>query len=358
LTLEEQDVQEEFFERGWTDGLPIVPPTVERVQRMLAAVGADEPQLLIGFLPQRGVGVTLEKAAINAVLAGCRPEYFPIVVAALEAAFDPEFNLHAMLTSTSGTAQCIVVSGSLTEDIGMNSEHNVLGGGNRANATIGRAFRLVARNVLGAIPGAGDATSIGHPGKLSFCFAERRPPQPWRPLRVELGYREDDTTVTVVASEGPRQIGQMLTRDVEDVLRTCASAIKCPAWIATGRRGAGVLILGPEHAGFCVDAGWTQAQVRQFVCSESRISLDELRAAGVSTDGLVPAADGRLDSLASPDHLVIVTAGGEGAGWSSWVPQLSPSSLGVRMTTRRVRPTGEPLPDCGPDGCIVPWDAS
>ncbi len=188
VVMEELDVQEAFFERGWTDGLPIVAPTPDRVQAMLDLVLADDPDTLIGFLPARGRGVTLEKAAINAVMAGCRPEYFPVVVAALEAMFDEAFNLHTVLTSTGGAALCAIVSGPIAREIGMNARHNALGQGNRANATIGRALRLVAMNVLGSKPGESDASSFGHPGKFTLCFAEDPPPAPWEPLRVELGY--------------------------------------------------------------------------------------------------------------------------------------------------------------------------
>ena len=155
---------------------------------MLDLVLADDPDTLIGFLPARGRGVTMEKAAINAVMAGCRPEYFPVVVAALEAMFDEAFNLHTVLTSTGGAALCAIVSGPIAQEIGMNARHNALGQGNRANATIGRALRLVAMNVLDSKPGESDASSFGHPGKFTLCFAEDPPPAPWEPLRVELGY--------------------------------------------------------------------------------------------------------------------------------------------------------------------------
>src|SRR3954451_16498908 len=195
VVMEELDLQEEFFARGWTDGLPIVAPTPDRVQAMLDLVLADDPDTLIGFLPARGRGVTLEKAAINAVMAGCRPLYFPVVVAALEAMFDAAFNLHTVLTSTGGAALCAVVSGPIAQEIGMNARHYVLGPGNRANATIGRALRLGGMNVLGSKPGESDASSFGHPGKYTLCFAEDAPPVPWLGLREQLGYAGDDTTV-------------------------------------------------------------------------------------------------------------------------------------------------------------------
>jgi hypothetical protein len=359
LNLDEQDVQEEFFARGWTDGLPVVPPTPDRVEAMLELIGADDPEVLIGYLPARGRGVTLEKAATNAVMAGCRPEYFPVVVAALEAMFDPAFNLHTVLTSTGGAAVCTVVSGPLAVDIGMNARHNLLGPGNRANATIGRALRLTAMNVLGSKPGESDASSFGHPGKFTLCFAEDPPPAPWRGLNERLGYGPADTTVTVVPAEGPHQFAQQLTHSAEFVLRSFARSIAHPTWFATGKGGHGVLVLGPEHAGFAISEGWTQGEVQEFVCRESRIRPEEMLAAGVqleenSQHDMTPGEDGKLPALESPDAILLVTAGGEGAGWSAWIPSWAPT-IHARRASRRVRPAGEALPDCGPDGCIVPW---
>lgn len=359
LELDEADVQEEFFARGWNDGLPIVPPTPERVDAMLSILGDEDPDLLIGYLAVRGRGVTLRKAAINAVLAGCRPDYFPVVVAALEAMFDPEFNLHTVLTSTGGAALCTVVSGPIAREIGMNARFGVLGPGNRANATIGRAIRLVAMNVLGSIPGESDASSFGHPGKYTFCFAEDPPPAPWEPLSVQLGYQPDDTTVTVLPTEGPRQIGQQMTRSAELVLRTVASVIRSPGTFSTGKAGQGMAVLGPEHAGFCIEEGWTQKQVREFLFRESRIAPEELLANGVqvvkgASFEETPDEEGKIRSAASPDDVYLVTAGGEGAGWSTWIQNWAPV-ITARATSRRVRPIGEPLPDCGPDGCLVPW---
>src|SRR4051794_33313257 len=359
LDLDALETQEEFFARGWTDGLPVIAPTPERVRAMLDLVLADDPETLIGFLPARGRGVTLEQAAINAVMAGCRPEYFPVVVAALEATFDAAFNLHTVLTSTGGAALCAIVSGPIAQEIGMNARHNALGQGNRANATIGRALRLVAMNVLGSKPGESDASSFGHPGKFTLCFAEDPPPAPWEPLRLQLGYLPEDTTVTVVPVEGPHQLAQQLTDSAADVLRSFATSIRHPAWFSTGKGGHGALVLGPEHAGFCIAEGWSQAQVREHVYEHARISADELQAAGVRLEqnaqhDMAPGPDGKLASLRSPDDVLLVTAGGEGAGWSAWLPAWAPTIHAYRAT-RRVRPAGEPLPECGPDGCLVPW---
>lgn len=359
LELESDDVNEEFFDRGWTDGLPVVPPTPERLAAMLAAANVDDPEMLIGFLAVRDRGVNLEQAAVNAVMAGCRPESFPIVVAALEAMFDPAFNLNTVLTSTGGAALSLVVSGPLAAEVGMNGRHNCLGHGNRANLTIGRALRLVATNALGSVPGVSDASSFGHPGKISQCFAEDPPPAPWEPLSVRLGYSADDTVVTVVAAEAPHQLAQQLTGDPEEILRSFAHSVRHPTWFSTGKGGHGVLILGPEHTSFCVAAGMSQEDVREHIFEAARIDAAELNAAGVglevdSQHDMTPAADGKIDTLASPDSVLLVTAGGEGAGWSAWIPGWAPERHSHRAS-RRVRPTGEALPDCGPDGCIVPW---
>ena len=351
-----------FFERGWTDGLPIVAPTPDRVQAMLDVVLADDPDTLIGYLPARGRGVTIEKAAINAVMAGCRPEYFPVVVAALEAMFDEAFNLHTVLTSTGGAALCAIVSGPIADEIGMNARHNVLGQGNRANATIGRALRLVAherarlqarrvRRVL--VRASRQVHALLRRGPAARAVASR--------CAIELGYFEEDTTVTMVPVEGPHQLAQQLTDSAARrpaLVRDARSAI--PTWFSTGKGGHGALVLGPEHAGFCIAEGWTQADVREYVYEQARIAADELRRGGRADRGERPArhAPGRRTarspSLRSPDDVLLVTAGGEGAGWSAWLPAWAPTIHAYRAT-RRVRPAGEPLPECGPDGCIVPW---
>ena len=317
--------------------------------------------MLIGFLPARGRGVTLEKAAINAVMAGCKPEYFPVVVAALEAMFDEAFNLHTVLTSTGGAALCAIVSGPIAQEIGMNARHNVLGQGNRANATIGRALRLVAMNVLGSKPGESDASSFGHPGKFTLCFAEDPPPAPWEPLRCQLGYFEEDTTVTMVPVEGPHQLAQQLTDSAADVLRSFATSIRHPTWFATGKGGHGALAARPRARGLLHRArAGRSSEVREYVYEQARVTAPtSCVAAGVQLEenaqhDMRPDADGKLATIRSPDDVLLVTAGGEGAGWSAWLPAWAPTIHAYRAT-RRVRPAGEPLPECGPDGCIVPW---
>jgi|TARA_B110000037_G_C17061596_1_gene482109 hypothetical protein len=357
VNVEEADAIEYIFERGWTDGLPVVPPTPRRVTAMLEAAGRKAEELL-GSVPDTRRVVTAGITAINAVMAGCKPEYFSIVVSALEAVLDPAFKINTVATSTGGAAVCVIVSGPGADEVKMNSGCNVLGSGNRANATIGRAVRLTIANGLGAKTGKLDATSIGHPGKYTLCFAENPPLDPWRPLRVEKGYSSEDTTVTVMATEGPRQIANLLNETPEGVLLSIAAAMKNPSTFIVGKGGQGVVLLGHEHALAIHQAGWSKQQAREFLVEHSRVTPAELEAAGVRLESrtqhdMTPAADGKLSTVQSIDDIILVTAGGPGAGWSAYLPAWAPT-IHSRSVTRRVRPVGEALPDCGPDICEVP----
>ncbi len=356
VEIASDQLQEEFFERGWTDGLPVVPPTPELVAAMLATVDLEADDV-IGSIPRRSRSVTVEQAAVNAVMAGCRPDYFPIVVTALSALLDPSYNAHAALSSTGGAASCVVVSGPLAAEIGMNATHNALGSGNRANATIGRAVRLVARNIFGATTGKFDATAMGNPAKYTLCFAEEDPPEPWLPLRVRLGYEPGDTTVTVMATEAPRQVANHLNEDPEGVLRTFVSAMRVPSTYSVGKGGQAIVVMGPEHTKAVRQAGWTQEQAQELLCREARIAPHELEGSGVLLEvgnqhDMVPGEDGKLPSVGSPGDVFLVTAGGGGPGWSAYIPSFAPLQH-TRAVTRRVRLLGEAMPDCGPDGCEV-----
>ncbi len=359
LELDAATVQEHFAQAGWTDGLPIIPPTPDRVLEMMLAAGAADPDEVVGAVAERGVTLTVEMAAINAVMAGCEPAVFPIVLAALGAVLDPALNAHTAVTSTGGAALCTIVSGPLAVEVGMNSRHNIFGPGNRANATIGRAMRLVVANVLGARSGKLDASSIGNPGKYTLCFAEEPPPVPWEPLRVALGYEPEDTTVTVMPTEGPRQVANHLNPDAEGILRTFAATMRDPATFITGKGGQCVVVLGAEHRTAIVEQGWTRRAVQEFLTAESRVSPEELARGGVLLEqgtgkDVTPGPDGKLRSIVSPDDVLVVTAGGAGAGWSAYLPSWAPPSHGKAWAvTRRVRLPGEELPLCGPDGCEV-----
>ena len=240
----------------------------------------------------------------------------------------------------------------------MNARSNLFGPGNRANATIGRAVRLVAMNVIGARTSVQDESCIATPAKLSFCFAEDEPPHPWRTLRSQLGFDEADTTVTIMASEGPRQVANFTNGSAEGLLRSFVSIIKPAGSVIVGKGGQGIVVLGPEHQFIIRESGWTQSRVQEFLAQETRVTPDELAAGGILLEQpgdhhyLPLGDDGKYPTFHSPDDVLVVTAGGHGAGWSAFIPSFVPSKHSVAVT-RRVRPAGEPLPDCGPDVCEV-----
>ncbi len=347
IDLDDTDPIEALHRRGWTDGLPVVAPTPERVETMLAHAGLDAAEIL-GTISERSRSLSAQQAAANAVMAGCAPEHFPLALAALCAMLDPAFNANAVMTSTGGAAFCLLVSGPVTQQLHMATRHNALGGDNRANAAVGRTLRLVARNVFGARPGELDTSSFGHPGKITLCLAEDEPPPPWEPLRAELGYRLEDSSVTILGTEGPRQVANQLNPTPEGILLTMAAAMRCPANYAVGKGGQAVAVLGPEHTAALVRAGWTRAQVREFLAETSRVTLAEIQAAGVlpETDtqhDMTPGTDGRLPTVQNPEDLLLVTAGGHGAGWSAYIPAWAPK-LHSLAVTRRVPAPGEGLP--------------
>ena len=347
VDLDDAEVLEEFHRRGWTDGLPVVAPTPERVEALLDHAGLAAGTVL-GSIEARGRSLSAQQAAANAVMAGCAPEHFPLATAALAAMLDRAFNAHTVMTSTGGAAFCLLVSGPVTRELGMATGHNALGPGNRANAAVGRTLRLVARNVFGARTGEMDASSIGHPGKFTLCLAEDDPPAPWEPLRVELGYSLEDSTVTILGTEGPRQVANHLNPSPAGILTTMAAAMRCPATYAVGKGAQAVVVLGPEHAAALTEAGWTRDGVREFLATASRVAPDEITAAGVFLEegtqhDMTPGADGKLPVVRGPDDLFLVTAGGHGAGWSAYIPVWAPTLHSVAVT-RRVPAPGGGLP--------------
>jgi hypothetical protein len=360
LAVKATELQDVFYDAGWTDGLPVVAPTQDLVDGMLVGGGAAADDLL-GSIPSHGVSMSAEHAAIAAVMAGCRPEYFPVVLAALGAVLDEAFNLPVACTSTGGSAICVVVSGPLAAEIGMNALHNALASGNRANATIGRAVRLAATNLLRTRIDGIDGTSLGHPGKVTFCFAER-PPTAWPTLTESLGYAADDTTVTVLPAGGPLQVANHLNASAEGVAASLAAALRVPSHFTAGKGGAQfAVVLGPEHEAAFADAGWSRRDVQRALRERSAVTAQDLTDAGIvlevgSHHDMVPDARGRLETVADEDDLYVVTAGGAGAGWSAVVPSWAPKKH-AQVVTRRVRRADEGLPPCGPDGCVIDWDA-
>jgi hypothetical protein len=360
LAVDEAQLQDFFYDGGWTDGLPVVAPTADAVARMLAGAAVEGDDLL-GTIAAHRASMTAEHAAIAAVMAGCRPEYFPVVLAALGAVLNPLFNLQVACTSTGGAGLCVVVSGPMADEIGMNAGHNALASGNRANATIGRAVRLAAVNLLRTQLDATEGTSLGHPGKYSFCFAEK-PASGWSTLREQLGYSALDTAVTVAPTTGPIQVANHLNEDPAAIAASIAAAMRIPSFFSTGKGAAQFIIaLGPEHEAGLRAGGWTRADLAQALRLGSRVRPSDLTEAGVilevgSHHNMVPDADGLLDTVASDDDIFIVSVGGEGGGWSAVIPSWAPKKH-AQVVSRRVRGKDEGLPECGPDGCVIDWDA-
>src|SRR5437763_12975791 len=222
---DEADAIEMAYDKGWSDGLPVVPPTEARVRAMLEAARL-EANHQVGIIPDRAVVISAEKVAINAVMAGCKPEYFPVVVAAVEAIGDPRWSYHGPGTSTGGAGVLMIVNGPIARRLDVNAGDNLFGPGWRANLTIGRAVRLVMRNVCGSRPGTLDRGTLGHPGKLSYVIAENEAESPWTPLHVERAFRPAQSTVTVMAAEGPHQFYNQLSPDAEGVLTTLADSMQ------------------------------------------------------------------------------------------------------------------------------------
>jgi hypothetical protein len=331
------DDVEEMFDRGWTDGLPVVPPTKDRVEAML---GGCDGRVSLGLLPPDMGEATLERVAVCAVLAGCRPAYFPVVVAAAQAALDPAFNLHGQAVTTQPAGQLVVVNGPVRETIGLNSGMGVLGPGFRANLTIGRALRLLITLTGGAMPGGLDRATLGHMGKIGFCIAEEEETSPWEPLHVERGFQPGQSVVTVIGSDAPQSISDHRSRTPEDLAWILAWAA-ASAWSTNWwpLEEPSVFVICPEHAEMFRAAGWTKQQLRQFMFEAVHKPAAELRRG--ETTPFVHAADpaAQVPKWASPEAIVLIVAGGEAGRYSA---VLGPcTGMGSQIVSREV---GSPWP--------------
>ena len=313
-------VNEFYHAKGWTDGLPVVPPTEERVSECLAAAGLA-PGDIIGIEQVRQRPIIAEKAAINAVLAGCLPAYMPVVVAVLGAMCDAQYNLHATTASTGGAAPFAVVNGPVRTLIGMNATHNVLGNGNRANATIGRAIRLVLINVLGVIPGELDRSTLGHPGKFTFCIAEDEENSPWTPLAQEREIPEGQSAVTVMAAGAPRQIMNEWTADPEEILETFAGEMRHNMLTYSVWAGNYVLVIPKQLRDLLVAAGWQKRDIREYIFRSARVVRSDWAKVGKAN--IVDRSGGPMQeftALKEPSDLLIVAAGGPAGGFGAVIP--------------------------------------
>ena len=297
---------------------------------MIAASGRRADQALATHAPTGRV-CTVHAAAVNAVMAGCLPKYFPIVVAALEAADRDRYTFHGSTASTGGSTPMLIVSGPIAEQIGMNAAANVFGPGNRANATIGRAMRLIILNVFQMIPGVSDRSTQGWPGKYGCCIAENTAASPWSPLHDELGFR-GGSSVTVFAASGFHNIENHYTDDPEALLSTFADAM---ASLGAFSDGESVIVMSPEHAKIATSRGWSKQDIQEFLFAQAWREQGELRRAGKVPHDAEPWDDeARVHRGLGPDDILIVVAGADAGGHSAFLTSWSRARGSLRQSRR------------------------
>jgi len=331
-------LQEFFFEHGWTDGLPVVPPTRAAVQAMLASADRD-PHQGVGPIPPRMRMATVEKIAINAVLAGCRPEYFPVVLAALDAALDDACRLYGIQTATNTTAPLIIVNGPAIRRLGFNARGNVFGQGSRPNAAIGRALQLVLRNVGGDMPGETDMSTQGQTGKFTFCIAENEEENPWQPFHVERGFWPEDSTVTVIGASAGHNVFTYGCENGKEILDHFVGAMTAMGHNNVIFPTGPLVVFGPEHANTLARDGYDKDKIRQYLFERARIPLDRFGPRTVRglhhrrARWFAEAGDPNHIGVADhPSHISIVVAGGAGIH-----SQFVPTSFSYHPVTRLVK---------------------
>jgi hypothetical protein len=296
-----EDLIEVCYENGWTDGLPVVPPTPERVERMLSGTDRDADELIAAVPPKWG-RATVEKVAINAVMAGCKPAYLPLILTAVEAMTADQFNLHGVQVTTSHVGPMLVVNGPIRKQLEINDGFNLFGQGYRANATIGRALRLVCTNIGGALPGELDRAAFGHAGKYTCCIAEKEEASPWDAMHVDRGFQADDSTVTVFAAAGPQTVNDHGSNTAESILNTISENIAAPG----NSSGETLVVIGVEHAKTISEDGFSKTDIRRYIAETTQQYSEE--------------------------DLLLMVAGGPAGRWTIVVPGWgSPSSRAVTL---------------------------
>ena len=319
------------FAREWTDGLPVVPPSRALVQGMLAAAALEADQV-VAEMPSRKVAVTAEKVAANAVMAGCRPEYMPVVVAAVKALAAPEFGLHHAASALAGPTIAIVVNGPIAARLGINATNNVFGPGVRANATIGRALRLVLLNCLKYRPGVSDRATMGTPGKFTCCIAENEENHPWEPWHIERGFKRNDSTVTLVAASTMIQVWNYGSH--EQFLVAIADALSFLGSIAILGQTPGAVVLSGEHAELLRASGWSKQKIREFIVANTGRSIAALKRAGRLDGDITPADETTLHyAMDTPNDLMLICAGSAIGALSMVMPGFGSSKTAGRSPT-------------------------
>lgn len=330
-------VQALFDERGWSDGLPVIPPTEERVGRMLAAAERDA-QDVVGVVPPRWAPATMEKIAINAVMAGCLPEYMPVLLAAVEAITDPKLNLYSLQATTGGPSVMLIINGPARKRINVNGGANALGEGWRANATIGRCIRLIQRNIGGSYPGTTCKATLGWPGKYSICVGENEEASPWEPLHVERGFKPGDSTVTAVSADGSVRASDLDSTKAVGILTNFAQRMEGPSGPEA------IMVVCPEHAKIIAQDGFSKADVKRFIWERAAYRMKDLPDETfnqrvkrrpdlqLTRDSAIPVTD-------KPEDIIVVVAGGDGSQ-SQYIHvwgQSTPEGGSTRSVTKLVR---------------------
>ncbi|HEU0218124.1 MAG TPA: thioredoxin family protein [Stellaceae bacterium] len=324
----DEDEQEAMYERGWSDGLPLVPPTEERVLKMLDGTARD-PQEVVGLVPPILAPATVEKIAINAVMAGCKPEYLPTVLAAVEAVLDEKFAMHGVLATTMFVGPVVIVNGAVRRRIGMNAKGNALGQGNRANGAIGRALQLVIRNIGGGRPQEVDRATLGNPGKWTYCFAEDEEGSCWEPLSVERGLQPGQSAVTVFAGFGLQGVVDQKSREPESLCRSFAESLKVMFNVKSAPSADALIVMSPEHERTFRNAGWSKARVYEELYKLTKIPGEDLvgGAKGIAEGGPASRIGTMVDKFRRGGLMIVRAGGGAGmfsgiiGGWSSSGPR-------------------------------------
>ena len=313
-----QSAQEFFHSRNWTDGLPIVPPTPDAVEACLewSMLPSDH---LVGIEPVRQRAISAEKLAVNAVMAGCLPMHFPVVVAAFTAMLQEPFLLHGATASTGGCAILIIINGPVRGELAMDGTFNALAGSDRATTVIGRAIRLTLCNLLDARPGDVDRSTLGHPGKISYCIAEDEENSPWLPLAEERDVPKHASAVTVMTAGAPRQLMNEWTTRPEEILDTFVAEIKASMRHYSIWPGNYAIVVPPQLRAHFEDAGWSKADIRRYVFEHAQIRRREWAECGKAA---VVGSHGEREYAALPDedHLLVVAAGGPAGGFGAVIP--------------------------------------
>jgi len=307
--------QELFHSNGWTDGLPVVPPTRAAVEACLQWV-AMPPEQLLGVEPVREQPITAEKVAINAVMAGCLPMHFPVVVSALQAMLQEDYLLHGVTSSTGGCAALIVINGPIRLEIGTSATFNALGNSDRATSVIGRAVRLALINLMDVRPGGIDRSTLGHPGKFSYCLAEDEEDTIWEPLSVMRGLPLGASAVTVMAAMAPRQIMNEWTTDPKEILETFAAEMRANQLNYSIYGGNYAIIIPKQLREHIQAAGWKKRDIGEFLFERARVRRGDWATVGKGSV-VRDRADRIHPALQSPDQVLVVAAGGPAGGFGA-----------------------------------------